>query len=66
MLKAAIILGSDVQEGVLKEDVLLECIDAIELLVTDVAWILVTQLEVEPLRGIWATLFQVLVELPFG
>ena len=45
---------------------LLELSDLVELLVAEVAGVVILESQLEVLRSIWSTLLQVAVELPLG
>ena len=66
VIKAPIVLGPDVDISVAEEDMLLELSDAVELLVAEIARVVILELKPEPLRSIRSAILQMTVELPFG
>ena len=49
LFEAAIVFLFDITESVLKEEVLFELFDSVKVLVADVTWIVIVQLELEVL-----------------
>ena len=66
VIKAPIVLGLDVDISVAEEEMLLEVSDGVELMVAEVAGVVILEFQLKLLRSVWSTLLHVAVKLPFG
>ena len=64
LIKAAAIHSLNINVCVAEEEVLFEVINGVEVLVAELAWIVVLELELEVLCCVWSAVLLVAVEFP--